>query len=217
MPRHTRHASRTTEAMRRDIASLAAKLMAEDGIDNYGLAKRKAARQLGAPDSAALPTNQEIEEALEAYQALYQEEELHDRLLLLRRTALDLMTLLAQFRPYLRGPVLEGNAGRYATVNIDLYADSAKEVEIFLLDHGIDFEPADHNRNRVHASRASHADHAPETRLRVQGDDADFLLSVYPLVMERRQHRNPHTGQTDTRLGIPGLVRLLDPPADSPA
>ena len=74
--------------MRRDIASLAARLMAEDGIDNFGLAKRKAARQLGAPDSEALPTNQEVEDALRAYQALYQEDELRERLSVLRHEAL---------------------------------------------------------------------------------------------------------------------------------
>ena len=37
--------------MRMRIAQIAARIMAEDGIDDFGLAKRKAARQIGAPDT----------------------------------------------------------------------------------------------------------------------------------------------------------------------
>lgn len=190
--------------MRRDIASLAARLMAEDGIDNFGLAKRKAARQLGAPDSEALPTNQEVEDALRAYQALYQEDELRERLAVLRHEALELMRELSHFSPYLTGPVLTGSAGRYAAAEIDLFADSAKDVEIFLLDRGIDFEHADLVRG---------GPDAPETRLRVEGGEASFLLSVYPHVMERARRRNPHTGQVGQRAGIDTLAAMLTKPA----
>ena len=54
--------------MRGRIAHLAARLMAVDGIDDYALAKRKAARQAGAPETRNLPTNEEVEEALRIYQ-----------------------------------------------------------------------------------------------------------------------------------------------------
>jgi hypothetical protein len=50
--------------MRRSIAALAARLMAEVGIADYGLAKRTAARQLGAPETDELPNNAEIEAEL---------------------------------------------------------------------------------------------------------------------------------------------------------
>ena len=43
--------------MRERIAAAAARIMAEEGIDDFALAKRKAARRLGAPDSEALPGN----------------------------------------------------------------------------------------------------------------------------------------------------------------
>ena len=177
------------------------------------LAKRKAARQLGAPDSEALPTNQEVEDALRAYQALYQEDELRERLSVLRHEALQLMRELSHFNPYLTGPVLTGSAGRYAAAEIDLFADSAKDVEIFLLDRGIDFEHADLVRN---------GPDAPETRLRVDSDEASFVLSVYPHIMERARRRNPHTGQVGQRAGIEALAAMLTPsapaaPAHKPA
>ena len=53
------------------IAHLAARLMAEDGIEDYSLAKRKAARQAGLGDTRELPGNEEIDAALQLYQAIY--------------------------------------------------------------------------------------------------------------------------------------------------
>jgi len=68
-------ARRTHSDTRARIAAAAARLMAEDGIDDFALAKRKAAKQLGALDAQALPGNDEIEAELRAYLALYQAEE----------------------------------------------------------------------------------------------------------------------------------------------
>ena len=62
---------RKQSQMRARIAAAAARLMAEDGIDDFALAKRKAARQLGASDTQSLPANDEVETELKAYQALY--------------------------------------------------------------------------------------------------------------------------------------------------
>src|SRR5262245_19583622 len=89
--------------LRQSIASYAARLMAEEGIDDYGFAKRKAARALGASESDALPNNDEIEIEQRAYQALFQEEEHPERLRELRQTALEIMNLLAPYHPYLTG------------------------------------------------------------------------------------------------------------------
>lgn len=193
--------------MRRDIANLAARLMAEDGISSYSLAKRKAAKQLGAPDSEALPANQEIDEALRSYLALYQEEELRERLVLLRRDALEMMRLLAIFNPYLTGPVLEGTAGRFAEAEIELFADSAKDVEIFLLERHISFEHVVIRRNGQHQGPAQ-----PEARLRLDGKFTSLLLTIYSYVLERVHRRNPHTGQVFGRADIDTLAALLESP-----
>ena len=198
MPRRSKHPH--IDAMRRDIASLAARLMAEDGISDYGMAKRKAARNLGAPDSEALPTNQEIEEALRAYQAVFQEDELRERVELLRRSALDLMLQLDQFHPYLTGAALDGTAGRYAEAEIELFADSAKDVEIFLLDKGFVFEHVGSQRNGADS---------PEDRVRLDGGEATLLLSIYPYSQERHRRRNRHTGQVAERASTDAVAALL--------
>jgi len=127
------------QQMRSRIAHLAARMIAEDGISDFGLAKRKAARQAGAPDSRNLPTNVEIEEALRAYHQLYQADEQPERVHRLREVAVEIMRLLAQFNPYLTGAVLSGSAGRHADVHLQVYTDSVKELEIFLHNRTIPF------------------------------------------------------------------------------
>lgn len=119
------------------IAQYAARLMAEDGIEDYALAKRKAARQAGAPDSRQWPTNDEVAEALRAYQQLYQEDVHRDRLRALLEKALRAMRELAQFEPHLTGSVLSGNAGKYADINLQLFTDDVKAVELFLINRDI--------------------------------------------------------------------------------
>jgi hypothetical protein len=137
MPRETGRNDR-----RSHIAHLAARLMAEDGIEDYALAKRKAARQAGTPDTRELPTNEEIDSALRTYQQIYHREEHHDRLRTLRAIALRAMRELAQFNPYLTGSVLSGNAGKYADINLQLFTDSAKAVEFYLIERKIPYRTA---------------------------------------------------------------------------
>ena len=134
--------------MRRRIAHAAARLLAEDGSLDYGSAKRKAARQLGAPDSRSLPDNIEVEEALRSYRALYQAEETREQLALLRQVAIDYMERLADFDPHLTGPVLNGTAGRNAGVHLQLFTDQPKELEFLLMRLPVpyatgEFRPAD--------------------------------------------------------------------------
>lgn len=123
---------------RERIAHLAARLMAVDGIEDHALAKRKAARQAGVPDTRQLPNNDEIDAALRQYRELYQREH-PAQLRELRQLALELMAELGRFDPYLTGSVLNGNAGKYAAINLLLFTDNGKSVEHYLLDRGIDF------------------------------------------------------------------------------
>src|SRR5208282_6406709 len=92
--------------MREQLAYHAARLMAEDGITDYASAKRKAAKQMGAADTHHLPSNQEVDDALHSYRALYQQDSHPDILHQLRKEALAAMHLLEPFQPYLTGSVL---------------------------------------------------------------------------------------------------------------
>lgn len=129
--------------MREQLAHAAARIMAEDGIEDFALAKRKAARQAGVPATRHLPTNDEVEEALRAYQDLYQNAEHRLRLLFLRQEALRWMREFTRFNPHLTGSVLSGRAGRYSDINLHLFTDSAKEVELCLIDRRIPYRQAE--------------------------------------------------------------------------
>lgn len=200
MPRR-KPASNSGGHLRREIAGLAARLIAEDGIDDYGFAKRKAARSLGVGEGESLPTNDEVEAELRIHQALYQDEELPERLKALRETALEVMELLAEFRPYLTGAALEGTAGRYSGIDIELYADSAKDVEIMLLSRNIPYDPSESRRNRPDA---------PEAQLLLEWDETPVRVSVFPLAAERRQRRSPHGSHAPTRARANEVAALLE-------
>ncbi len=136
----SRNSQAQRQQMRIRIAQQAARLMAEDGVQDYATAKRKAARQLGTPDSHSLPTNGEIEQALRGYQALYQRGEQSERLRFLRQQALVVMELLAPFDPRLTGSVLSGTATRHSDINLHVFPESAKALELFLLDRNLRYK-----------------------------------------------------------------------------
>jgi hypothetical protein len=129
--------------LRQMIAQTAARMMVEDGIHDYAYAKKKAGRQHGASEGNVLPTNAEIEEEVRLYHQIYNAEEQPQELQNLRKAALATMQIFARFNPYLTGTVLEGTAGKFGQTEIHLFADSAKEVEIFLLSQQIPFESSE--------------------------------------------------------------------------
>ena len=180
MPRHKPN-SGSSPQLRRAIASGAARLMAEGGISDYGSAKRKAARQLGAGDGDALPSNVEVEVELRAYQTIFQEDEQHDRLHEMRLAALEVMNLLEDFHPCLTGGVLDGTAGRYAPIELELFADSSKDVEIFLLSRGISYSSTEIRRQNPLSA---------ETCLHLDWDVDRVELMIYPIAAERTSARD---------------------------
>ena len=126
-------------SLRAQIAARAARMIACDGAD-YGSAKRRALRELfkdAPPPASLLPDNAEIEEAVRRYQALFLGARQPGELRALRVIAVEVMTQLAPFRPYLAGAVLNGTAGAHDDVCLHLFADSAKDVILFLLDRDV--------------------------------------------------------------------------------
>lgn len=179
--------------LRLEIAASAARMMAEDGVQDFGFAKRKAARQIGATERDTLPTNAEVETALREYQALYQDEEHAERLYEMRWAAAEVLALLAPFRAYLTGAVLDGTAGRYSRIDIDVFADSAKDVEIFFLNQDMRYE---HREPR----KLTHD--APEAILEFDWDEFPVRLSIHEARAERR-------GGTAERARLEAVEKLL--------
>jgi len=192
-----------TGNLRREIAAVAARMMAEDGISDYGFAKRKAARQLGVSDSEALPNNNEIEAELRAWQALYQDEEQAERLFEMRSAAADVMQLLESFHPFLTGGVLDGTAGRYSEAEIELYPESAKDVEIFFLNQNIAY---------THREPRRPAPFTPEAILSFDWQQVPIKLAIY------EGHQAARSGKRSSeKARLPTVLSLLETASGSPS
>ena len=197
MPRDTGRNDRRSR-----IAYLAARLMAEDGIEDYAMAKRKAAHQAGTPEARDLPSNEEIGEALRAYQQIYHQEEHCDRLRELREKALRAMRELARFNPYLTGSVLDGSAGKYADIKLQLFTDDEKSVELYLIDRRIPYRAA---QSRLYSG----------VELRtvpvyvVSDDGTDIELTVLSPLDLRGQLRTSLEGKNIERAKAQAVAALL--------
>ena len=124
-----------------EIAATAARLVVEEGME-YGAAKRKALRALGRSGAgrSTLPGNEQIEDEVRDYLALFCADTQPAELLALRRLALTWMERLAEFRPHLGGAVWRGTATRLSAIHLDLYCDDTKSAEIMLINKGVDYD-----------------------------------------------------------------------------
>jgi hypothetical protein len=132
------------------IAQEAARAIAEDGVRDYSLAKRKAAARLGVRDlHGNLPTNVEVEAALEERQRLFGGPDHDGSLVRLRRAAAAAMRLFDGFEPRLVGPVLTGTATAHDDVQLHLFCDSPERISIMLMERGIPHQELARRMRRV--------------------------------------------------------------------
>lgn len=119
--------------------------MYEEGVKEYRDAKRKAAKAFG-PEKALslgshLPSNAEIHRELSLLICMHEGEAQPERLLRMRELALSLLELFEQFRPFLVGSVLTGTVTERSDIDIHLFADAPEDVEMFLEERGIPYDP----------------------------------------------------------------------------
>jgi hypothetical protein len=183
---------------RESIAQTAATLIAEHGIADWALAKRKAARQLGLPERGTLPGDDEVEDALREYHALFGGDEHEAMLRSQREEALVWMKRLADFRPLLVGGVAEGWATEHSDIRLELAADDAKGVELALINRSVPY------RSMPPRSADAQTDLYIETRRGV------VRLTVRTREAARRLPRRDRHGREETRLDEAGLAALLD-------
>jgi hypothetical protein len=134
MPRRTQKAQQIE--LRERLAQESARLMIEQGIADFGLAKRKAAERLAVTTLGALPSNAQIEACLVERQRIFAPAGFGDWIAHMRRLALDLMWQLEPFEPRLAGPVLAGTATSSSRIELHVFAASAEAVAFALERHG---------------------------------------------------------------------------------
>jgi hypothetical protein len=181
------------------IAQLAARLIAEHGLTDWTAAKRKAQRQLMLPDSAALPSNDELTDALQAHHALFDSAAHAQSLHAQRAEALVWMKRLAQWAPLLVGGVAAGWATRHSAVRVELVADDPKSVEIVLAGAGVRYAALP-LRDDGDDGRAAH--------LLIETPRADVRLTI----ISEQQRRNRPRHDDEPHLDATAVESLLAAP-----
>lgn len=178
------------------IAQAAARLIAEHGIADWSLAKRKAVRLLGLPEREALPGDDEIETALVDFHALYGGAAHAARLRGQREEALRWMRNLAAFAPELVGGVAAGWATAHSDIRLDLVATDAKDVELALLNARV-------------AYRTMHGDRDGAAELFIDSPVAGVRLSIRSPAVARQRPQRDRGGREPVRLDATALAALL--------
>lgn len=190
--------------LRRRIAHESARIIAEQGIEDFRQAKRKAAARLGVVQRGALPGNAEIEAALIEHQRLFGAER-HDALIgALRRTAREAMELLAEFEPRLVGPVLAGTAAAHSAIDLHVFADAPEAVCSALERHGLRYRACERRlksrRTVVHAYPG----------FRFELARAQLEATVFPVNGLRQAPISPIDGRPMRRADLHAVGRLLE-------
>lgn len=189
--------------LRTRLAQEAARIMSEQGLRDYGAAKRKAAERAGLRDERDLPSNREIEAALREYQRLFQSSTQPRQLLTLREVAVEAMQFLARFEPRLVGAVLEGSADEHSAVCLHLFEDDPSEVLRFLDEQRI---PYDEDERVLRLTRA---DSAEFPVLRFDADGHAIDLTILPRVFLRQAPLSRTSDAPMQRASINAVRTLL--------
>lgn len=178
--------------------------MAEHGINDFLVAKRKAAERLGVSEDTPLPRNTEIEEALAEHQRLFGARQHQSRLQQLRSTALRAMQELALFEPRLVGPVLNGTATANTDVQLHLFADQPETISLHLLERGISYEVTE-KRVRLTPERTR-----PFPGLRFELGGEEIEATVFPCDGIRQAPLSPVDGRPMRRADRLDVEMLLN-------
>jgi arginase family enzyme len=198
-----RGVARGAAQIRQRISTEAARIMAEEGVQNFHAAKRKAAGRLGLPETKHLPSNQEIEQALSEHLRLFHAQDLPATLRALRDLALEAMRFFEAFDPRLVGPVLSGNVTPYSEIQLHVTADNPEDIGFLLQEHRIPYDEAD-RRLRFGGDR-----HATLPAYRFLADTTPVELTVFSREAVRELPLSPVDGRPMRRASRKELEGII--------
>lgn len=188
---------------RTEVAQVAARLMAEDNVHDFGEAKDRAAASLGLASRRTLPGNDEVEAEIRHYQALFQADEQPRWLAAKRRMALAMMDLLTDFDPRLAGAVLRGTAAAESEITLHLWVDPPERLANFFYDRHIPWEldgwEARFGGNRIYE--------LPMYRINPEGQSVRLI--VFPEAAPREAPRSVIDGRPMQRATRDEVAALL--------
>ncbi len=198
-----RKASSGTDRARKILAQEAARIIVDQGIEDYRTAKTKAAERLGMTERGSLPGNPEIEHAISEHLKLFGRESHVDLLRVLRQAALSAMGLLAAFTPRLVGPVLHGTAAATSAVNLHVFADDTEQIAKTLADNSVQY--------RIYERRIKSRRNRTEnfSGFRFIHDNSRIEATVFPVNGMRQAPISPVNGKPMQRADRSAVLKLL--------
>ena len=172
---------KSDERARLQIAQETARVLIEEGVDDYLTAKRKAARRLGLQWIGKLPGSSEVDEAIDQHQRLFRSATQGPHVRKLRKIALQAMLFLEQFAPTLVGNVVDGNAGEHSPVILYLVTPTSEEVVLKLLEANIPFMETAYGV----ADFMGHTKEFPAIQFQVDGTSVKLIL--FPSIRTSRE------------------------------
>ena len=185
------------------LAQEAARIIVDQGIQDYRIAKTKAAERLGLSDRGSLPGNAEIEGAVAEHLKLFGRESHLDLLHVMRRAAVAAMDLLTPFTPRLVGPVLHGTAAANSPINLHVFADDSATVAIRLAESAVQYRPFE---RRLKCRRDQTAVYAA---FRFVQDGSPIEATVFPVDGMRQAPISPVDGKPMRRANRLAVLSLL--------
>ena len=122
------------------VANLAAQMIMEEGIKDYLFAKKKAAKSLGLNENLNLPTNSQIDEAIDDFNKIFNPNIDIEFLQQFKNQALEVMNIFKNFKPHLMNQLSQGIIPKFPEIKINLFADNLKDVEYVLLNSELSYD-----------------------------------------------------------------------------
>lgn len=192
-----------SDRARQVLAQEAARIIVEQGIADFRVAKTKAAERLGMSTQGVLPNNSEIEAAISNHLLLFGGESHIDLLQNLRHSAIAAMEVLSQFEPRLVGPVLQGTAGANTTINLHVFTDTPERVAFRFDELVLSYKPFE---RRLKSRRDQVETYAG---FRFLQDDWTVEATVFPVDGMRQAPISPVDGRPMKRADQSSVERLL--------
>lgn len=189
--------------LRRELAQMAARIMAEQGIADFLVAKQKAAQRLGVSENGNLPRNVEIQEALREYYRLFSTDKQAMLVGRMRREARNAMDLFVSFSPRLVGRVLAGTASDHSPVELHLFAETSEQVALHLIQNDVPYEA------REWRGRSRRGTALVRPAFSFMAGDVPVEAVVFPLNGLREAPSCPVDGRPMARASIRDLDALL--------
>jgi predicted nucleotidyltransferase len=187
---------------RREVAREAARLLYTGVSEEYIHAKEQAVRSLGVQ---TMPSNHEVALELDLLADDFEGKTRAELILKMRRLALELMRVLIQVRPVLRGSVWRGTARKGSDIDIDVYSEEPLEVKKLLEDSGYNVTGFKENVavSGREMSRSIHIQVLLE-------DDVQGEVVVRPLEEKSLEVRCEVYGDITKGLRLPELEKLMN-------